>query len=115
MRTAKRVAAQLDIAMDKAEKIAALLNGAVDPETYDAVRSWLRVCHHRPPHEDLVLCACDEVLETYGVEAIRMADRCVPYYGDVVATYCNTGDSWQPTVIRDHRRERWVIGCTGNF
>jgi hypothetical protein len=43
----------------------------------------------------------NEVLDGFGVEAIEGIDTWSNYYGEAVATYVNTGDTYNPTIIYD--------------
>lgn len=63
--------------------------------------------------------AIDKLLETYGVEAIR-GDWQNGYWCDIVAAYCNTGDTYAVTVIHV-RGDSWnpagrfIISTLGDF
>lgn len=56
-----------------------------------------------------VECACillvaDKLLETFGVEYLG---------GDVY--YCNTGETYDVTLLYDERADRFFVGCWGNL
>lgn len=55
-----------------------------------------RQCHHRPSDAHIMIVACDEALRTYGVE-------CVTGRGGRLLEYCNTGDSYAPTLCFEFR------------
>ena len=113
--TPKNVAERLQITEEKAAEVIALMEGSADPETYRSVQRWVGQCYHKPSHSEMVMCALDEILETYGVEALRREGRCDPYYGDCIASYCNNGHTYATTIIRDHYRERYSITSVGSF
>lgn len=65
------------------------------------------------------LDAIDKLLGTYGTEAIR-GEWQKGYWCDIVACYCNTGETYDATVI--HVRGEWsdspgrfMIGSWGDF
>lgn len=87
---------------DAAEVASGLLNGIIEPETIDAVDTWVRQCYHRPRHSELVMCALNSVLDCCGVEAIRIEGAHIDaYHGDIVASYLNTGDTYTQTIVLD--------------
>lgn len=66
------------------------------------------------------LDAIDKLLGTYGTEAIR-GDWQNGYWCDIVAAYCNTGDSYALTVIHQRGETSWqdngrfFVGTMGDF
>lgn len=65
------------------------------------------------------IAACDKLLDTCGVESIGLDDE--TYYTDEgIAlcprySYCNTGDTYAPTLVRDHKHCMWLIACWGDL
>ena len=85
-----------------AEKAAALLNGDLDPEFIPETAKWVRDCYARPRQDALVMHAVNAVLDGHGVEPIRAEGHYVSaYYGDIIATYVNFGDTYCLTVVLD--------------
>lgn len=101
---------------DTAIQVRRLLDGRDDPESFTKVAKWVRQCANRPAEIELIMAACDEVLDTCGVEAMRSPqngwDR---FWGDTVAIYCNNGQSYDPTVLYDVEREVFYITSTGDW
>ena len=63
--------------------------------------------------------ACNALLETFGVEGIR-GNWQNGYWADIVATYCNTGDTYALTVLQvrpdwSGGRSRFVVTSWGDF
>jgi len=114
-RTPKNVAERLCIDEDQAAAIIGLMNGSIDPEEYESVQRWIRQCYRKPRDVEMRMCAIDEVLETCGVEAIRRDGSWDNYHGDIVATYCNTGEMHASTVLFDTRSGKFKIMCQGGF
>jgi len=99
-----------------AETVAGILNGDIDPETVEATAEWVRRCYHRPREQDLILPAVTALLDLHGVEAIRVEGEWLDnYHGDIVASYCNTGDTYAETVLLDHETGEFVLTSWGDF
>jgi hypothetical protein len=82
-----------------------------------ACRKALRLTAHLPENDRLE--AIDKLLGTYGKEAIR-GDWQNGYWCDIVAAYCNTGDSYALTVIQvrgecSFNRSRFIVSTVGDF
>ncbi len=66
--------------------------------------------------EEKVMKLADELLETSGVEAIRVPEYQVDnFYYDVIAIYANTGDTYAPTLIYDTENGTYSIEGWGDF
>lgn len=102
--------------LDTARKLRKVLDGTTDPESYDAVERWVRLCYGPPRRQELILAACDAILETHGTEAIHAEGAHVDsYHFDIVACYCNTGDSYAATILYDTARDRFVVTSWGDW
>lgn len=82
-----------------------------------ACRLALRRTSNLPENDRLE--AIDKLLGTFGVEAIR-GDWQNGYWCDIVAAYCNTGDTYAATVIRvrgDYSGwpGRFIVSSMGDF
>ena len=110
----KALTTQLHITEDEANTVRGLIKGTVDPETVEATEGWVRQCHHRPPDSDLILHAIDATLNTHGVEYIGGGPQDTwdwrPDY-----EYCNTGDSYAATIIRNNETGAYFIGDWGTI
>jgi len=85
-----------------------------DPRDYTTVQRWLAQCYNEPSRLELIMEAINELLDTYGVEAIR--GRYVDgYYQDIQAVYCNTGDTYDMTILLDHETERFHVTSFGDW
>lgn len=62
--------------------------------------------------------ACDVLLETSGVESLNIEDA--PSYTDEGIrfcppfSYCNAGDTYNVTLIRDHKARQWMVASWGD-
>lgn len=74
-----------------------------------ACRHALSLTRHIPEHDRLEVI--NALLGLHGVEAIR-GERQNGYWGDIVATYCNTGDTYALTVLHVRGSFR---GAPGKF
>lgn len=97
-----------------------IIRGRVDPakhpRRFPRAVEWVRSCYHPPRPQALKLAALDELLGTYGVEAIQPEGAWVDrYYGSNVASYLNTGETYAPTLLLDHEQQRWKLTSWGDF
>lgn len=73
----------------------------------------------REVSENNRLEAINTLLGMHGTEAIR-GDWQNGYWGDIVATYCNAGDTYTTTVFQvrgdsSFRSSRFIVGNVGDF
>lgn len=102
----------LNISAEQIEKVNAILNGTLDPETFDTVAQWVSVCFSKPGWIELKLRAINEVLEGYGIESLRTTKWKNGHWCDVLCSYVNMGDSYIPTVIH-HRKHGFMVATGG--
>ena len=101
---------------DRADEIIELINGDRDPEIYESVMSWVNQCYHKPSHNEMVMCALNEILEGYGVEAIRDEDAWIDnFHMDIVAVYVNMGDTYTTTILLDHEENEYIVTSYGDW
>lgn len=92
------------------------VNPANHPRRFPQLAAWLRKCYHEPNRREQKLEALNELLGTYGVEALRVEGAWVDsYHGDIVASYLNTGDTYSNTLVVDSESGRWRLTSWGNF
>jgi hypothetical protein len=90
-----------------ATKIRAIMKGELDPRTIEQTDRWVRTCFHDPHIIEQRLHAIDVLLDTHGVEALGTSESTRwPQY-----SYCNAGDPYALTVIRNHARGSWYVGA----
>jgi hypothetical protein len=64
------------------------------------------------------LSQCNKILGTHGIEAV--APEGCSYYSDEGIqhcppfSYCNNGDSYTPTLVRDHEAGKWLVTSWAN-
>jgi hypothetical protein len=87
-----------------------LVNGDLDPDAFESVKTWAQQCYGRPSHVERVMLACNEVMDTYGVEAIFPDED-----WRVAASYCNTGDTYKPTILYCHRDNEYMVTSWGDY
>jgi len=78
---------------ETAERIARIIDGDEDPRDVPETDAWVRSCYHEPDHEEQAIHAADVLLGTYGVEGWASED------GRSGVSYCNTGDTYAPTLF----------------
>ena len=121
---ASRIAERLNVPLFDANLILLIIRGRFTDEKFPSVferrfpqtDAWLSSCFHKPRPREIALEMLNELIETCGVEAIEdnrfYVDR---YYGNIVASYLNTGDSYATTLLLDHIDNRWRLTSWGDF
>ncbi len=100
----------LNIDRSTALRARKLMEGHLDPESFDSVDRWVRQCYHRPNQNELIMAALDELLGGFGVECIREDCDDSP-----AADYINQGDSYNTTILYCHIRDRFIVACWGDY
>lgn len=101
---------------EAAEKMAAILNDELDPETIEAVEDHVRQMYNKPDSDHLKMLAFDALFDLHGIEAIRVEGEWVDnYHGDIVATYCNTGDTYALTLLHESETGALVLTSYGDW
>ena len=118
--SAKRIEETFSVSAFRANLALLVIRGRVDPENHPArfprTADWIRQCYHAPSTSEIKLSALDELLQTYGVEPLRVPGVWVDrYHGDVVASYLNTGDTYRLTLLLDHESRRWKLTSWGDW
>lgn len=57
----------------------------------------------------------DRLMEASGVEAIEGEDWIDGFYGNIVATYVNTGDTYNPTLLHESKTGRFILTSWGDW
>ena len=112
--TIKTLQTRLGLDVSTAKAIRGLMTGDSDPRQYASVQGWLDQCFNEPSGDEMIMCAIDELLGTYGVEPIR--GRYVDsYHQDIQAVYCNAGDTYDGTILLDHETGRYIVTSWGDW
>lgn len=96
------------------EIVNGILIGSISPRDYSNVRDWMKQCHDEPSADSLKMCAINQVLEGYGIEAVRTSKWKNGFWCDIICTYVNMGDSYIPTVIH-HRKHGFMVAGIGDI
>ena len=100
---------------DAASKMAAILNGSLDPTSIEAVTDRTRDSRS-PRTNELALIAFDVLFDLHGIEAIRVEGEWLDnYHGDLIASYVNTGDTYCLTLVLDHETGDLVLTSYGDW
>ena len=63
----------------------------------------------------VVMQYLDRELQFHGVEAIPGENEWDDYWGDILALYLNSGDTYWITIIVDLKKDRFVLTTYGDF
>lgn len=112
--TAKRIEHILGVDKDKARAIRGLMDGTIDPMTYESVSKWVGQCYNKPKRSEMAMLAINEVLDGHGVESIHSENIDVnSYWGDIAADYVNMGDPYAATIL--YARSGYQLTSWGDF
>lgn len=80
-------------------------------EKFKGTANWVDQCHSYPSPQELVMSALNDMIDGFGIEAIRNPDNS----DHILATYVNTGDTYSVTVVYDHERDEYVLTTWGDW
>ena len=110
------IAELLNIDIIKANEVKMIINGKIMLINYKSVNNWLNQCYNKPSDKELKLCALNEVLSGYGTESINHESVYInSYYGNIVASYVNMGDTYINTVLLNHETGKFIIMSYGDY
>jgi hypothetical protein len=65
---------------------------------------------------EIILECINELLEGYGIEAIRLEDTWInSYHGDIAFTYVNMGETYTSTILYDTKRDTFLVSSYGDI
>jgi len=104
----KRISECLSVDNAIAMQIRGIIDGSTDPVTVGTdARQYVGSCFNRPSDYVVQLYAINELMQSYGVESFDSVHG--------TADYCNTGDSYTPTVLYFPSDGRFRVGCQGDY
>ncbi|MFN5920266.1 MAG: hypothetical protein ACK45I_03080 [Bacteroidota bacterium] len=109
---------RLNVTPEEAETVLKIIRGQLDPLTgnFPKTREWYMRCYNRPRKSEIKLEALNELLCGCGVEAVTHEFIYVDsYYGNIVGSYVNFGDTYANTILLDHINNKWKITSWGDF
>lgn len=98
------------VAGDKAQELRELLEKKRKTRDYQSVKTWVSQSYHEPRYSERLMCAINEIVGGYGVEAITKRGQVYPTY-----EYINMGDTYTTTILRDCRTGRVFVGTWGDI
>jgi len=84
-------------------------------EIYGCAKTIKRVnsCYNPPRSHEVAMAMIDELLETCGVEAFQLDESDESGSYDNYVSYCNTGDTYAPTVC--YHAGRYYVASWGDL
>ena len=118
---AEQLAEAFDVSLDDAKLAIKIIRYKVNPvdmpdkfpntfSTYQYLDT-----EHWGTDNECRMSALNELLLTHGVEAIRTSEHIDRYHFDIRASYLNAGDTYNTTILLDHRDEKWLLTSWGDF
>lgn len=112
----ERLQADLNLTEQKARAVSRLIKGELSPDNFKSVRDWVRQCYSEPRRSEKVMKALNELLSGYGDEGLRIEGAHIDnYHYDIVASYVNQGDTYDATILLDHKRNKYRLTSWGDF
>lgn len=108
------IAEYLSVSEETAQRIRALINRDMNPDSFDSVDKWRRQCYNEPTTEEKIQCALNELIEGYGTEAIETGNYVNSFFGHIGFVYINTGDTYNPTIIYNTSDDFYFLGTWGD-
>jgi len=99
----------------KLAQIIQLLRRELDPCDLPATGKWVDQCHNMPSRVELLMFAFNELLGYHGVEDVGLESESGNYRTGTISTYCNSGDTYNPTIIWDAGRGVFKLTDVGSF
>ena len=115
--SAKRLIDALHITPEQATTVRALIRGEIkiqDNPLFPITAKWINSCHHPLPRIDRILGALNECLGMHGVECITSGGQHMDG-SHVVAEYLNAGDTYNATLLFNHRTQAFSLTTWGDF
>ena len=115
--SAKRLVDALHITPEQAATVRALIRGEIkiqDNPLFPRTAQWINSCYHAPRRLDRILSALNECLETQGVECITSGEQRMDG-SHIVAEYLNAGDTYNATLLFNHRTQAFSLTSWGDF
>lgn len=104
----------LNASNEQIQAVNLILNGTTDPESLPTVQKWVSQCFNKPNADEMKMLAINEILEGYGIEAVRTSKWKNGYWCDILCTHVNMDDSYIPTIIH-HRKLGFMVACVGDI
>ena len=99
------------VSPERAQEIRALLEGKRKTTDYESVKEWESQCYLYPSYGERLMCAINEIIGGYGVDAIYKNDG----DGTPAFEYVDMGDPYTVTILRNMRTGRITVGAWGDI
>lgn len=87
----------------------------LDRESAAKVRRLIHSCDGSGPSVARTMDRIDAIIETCGVESVRLDDSRGGYWQDCAAVYCNAGDTYVPTILYSVETDTFRLTDLGTF
>lgn len=87
----------------------------LDRESAAKVRQLIHSCNGSGRSVERTMERIDAIIETCGVESVRLDDCRGGYWQDCAAVYCNAGDSYAQTILYSVETDTFRLTDLGTF
>lgn len=109
MKSVKKIAEYFEwLEIEEAKQVRGLIEGTIDPDTFESVQNWCKQCYNEPPKHEKIMAALNEVLGGFGIET---TDN--PKNSDDYIEYINVGDTYIPTIL--YYNGKFIFSTWGDF
>jgi hypothetical protein len=111
----EKIANVLGIPRQNARTLKDVLTGKVDLEDIEAGAERIGECYHKPSKIDVVMHIANKILGGYGVEYVAHKNDGYLERESKGFEYVNMGDTYEPTLIFDRLKGKWIVGTWGDI
>ena len=113
MKNIETITKILNITIEQAIQVKGVIEGNIDPLSFESVTRWVGRCYNMPSKFELKLEALNEIIEGYGIEYIQHKDD--TFTDPQGLTYVNLGDTYANTIIFDHSCNSFKLCSFGDI
>ncbi len=111
----KTIQSRLGVERETAKTIRGLMDGSIDPYTFQSVQTWVERCYNEPTAQECEIVAINEVMRGFGDEAITGETWVDSFHCNIIAVYVNMGDPYSGTVLYDTERGSYAVCTWGDW
>ena len=99
----------------QAKLVIKVIFGQTKLEAFRSVEKWIAQCFNKPSELEMKMEALNELIDGFGVEAVNHESNWDRYWGNAIALYVNTGDTYSPTILYSIEDKQFELTTWGDF